>query len=81
MTNEQLRMQMLAGIITEGQYKEMLAENIFTYTLLKKGEEVVNIEASDMSEANKKVIEMYPGSDPMLTHIDGKLIDWKKSNF
>lgn len=28
MTQEQLRMQMLAGIITEGQYKEMLSENI-----------------------------------------------------
>jgi hypothetical protein len=26
MTQEQLRMQMLAGIITEGQYKEMLNE-------------------------------------------------------
>jgi hypothetical protein len=27
MTQEQLRMQMLAGIITEGQYKEMLNES------------------------------------------------------
>ena len=27
MTNETLRMQMLAGIITEGQYKNMLNEN------------------------------------------------------
>ena len=27
MTKETLRMQMLAGIITEGQYKEKLAEN------------------------------------------------------
>ena len=27
MTQEQLRMQMLAGIITEGQYKETLGEN------------------------------------------------------
>jgi hypothetical protein len=27
MTQEQLRMQMLAGIITEGQYKEMLNED------------------------------------------------------
>jgi hypothetical protein len=29
MTQEQLRMQMLAGIITEGQYKNMLNENKF----------------------------------------------------
>jgi len=28
MTNEQLRMQMLAGIITEGEYKAKLNENI-----------------------------------------------------
>jgi cell division protein FtsI/penicillin-binding protein 2 len=27
MTQEQLRMQMLAGVITEGQYKEKLEEN------------------------------------------------------
>jgi hypothetical protein len=27
MTQEQLRMQMLAGIITEGQYKAQLNEN------------------------------------------------------
>jgi hypothetical protein len=30
MTQEQLRMQMLAGIITEGQYKAKLNENDFT---------------------------------------------------
>jgi vacuolar-type H+-ATPase subunit B/Vma2 len=29
MTQEQLRMQMLAGIITEGQYKNMLNKNKF----------------------------------------------------
>ena len=29
MTKEQLRMQMLAGIITEGQYKVKLNENMF----------------------------------------------------
>jgi hypothetical protein len=31
MTQEQLRMQMLAGIITEGQYKAKLNENIEDY--------------------------------------------------
>jgi hypothetical protein len=81
MTQEQLRMQMLAGIITESQYKSMLNENTFTYVLLKKGEEVVDIEAADMDEANKKVSEMYPGSDPMLTHMNGKEIDWERSMF
>ena len=31
MTQEQLRMQMLAGIITEGQYKAMLNENTLDF--------------------------------------------------
>jgi len=31
MTQEQLRMQMLAGIITEGEYKAILNENIEDY--------------------------------------------------
>jgi hypothetical protein len=35
MTNEQLRMQMLSGIITEGQYKAKLQENFFM-NLIKK---------------------------------------------
>jgi hypothetical protein len=33
MTQEQLRMQMLAGIITEGQYKEKLEEKHENNTL------------------------------------------------
>jgi hypothetical protein len=56
-------------------------KSIFTYTLLNKDEEVVDIEASNMDEAGEKVVELYPGSDPMLTHVNGKLIDWKRSNF
>ena len=38
MTNEQLRMQMLAGIITESQYKEMLneTERIFKLKIINK---------------------------------------------
>jgi len=40
MTNETLRMQMLAGIITEGQYKNMLNENT-KYTELKPLEDIL----------------------------------------
>jgi hypothetical protein len=40
MTQEQLRMQMLAGIITEGQYKEMLNENT-KYNELKPLEDIL----------------------------------------
>ena len=40
MTQEQLRMQMLAGIITEGQYKAMLNENT-KYTELKPLEDIL----------------------------------------
>jgi len=36
MTQEQLRMQMLAGIITESQYKEKLEESSFITQLLRK---------------------------------------------
>jgi hypothetical protein len=35
MTQEQLRMQMLAGIITEGQYKEMLNGRMQNMILIK----------------------------------------------
>jgi len=38
MTQEQLRMQMLAGIITEGQYKEKMDENEEEKTYFPKGE-------------------------------------------
>jgi hypothetical protein len=55
-----------------------LNENMFTYVLLDKGEEIVNIEALDVDEANKKVLVMYPENDPMLTHINGKEINWNK---
>ena len=40
MTNETLRMQMLAGIITEGQYKNMLNENT-KHTELKSLEDIL----------------------------------------
>jgi hypothetical protein len=36
MTQEQLRMQMLAGIITESQYKKTLEESSFITQLLRK---------------------------------------------
>ena len=44
MTKEQLRMQMLAGIITEGQYKAKLNENITAEELFQmfKDEDLLN---------------------------------------
>ena len=44
MTQEQLRMQMLAGIITESQYKKMLNENITAEELFQmfKDEDLLN---------------------------------------
>jgi hypothetical protein len=44
MTQEQLRMQMLAGIITESQYKKMLNENITAEELFQmfKNEDLLN---------------------------------------
>ena len=57
--------------------------NTYTYVLLKKNEEEVEIEASDIDDAGKKIVDLYGGTDPMLTHINGELIDWDKatSNF
>jgi hypothetical protein len=52
--------------------------NTYTYTLLNKNDEVVEIEADDIDDANRKVMDLYRGTDPMLTHMNGKLIDWNK---
>jgi hypothetical protein len=53
--------------------------NTYTYTLLNKNDEVVEIEADDIDDANRKVMDLYRGTDPMLTHMNGKLIDWNRS--
>ena len=52
--------------------------NTYTYTLLNKNDEVVEIEADDIDDANRKVMDLYRGTDPMLTHMNGKLIDWNR---
>jgi hypothetical protein len=52
MTQEQLRMQMLAGIITEGQYKEKLNEN------LQVGN-TVNIGDTEMGPADILLVTDY----------------------
>jgi hypothetical protein len=43
MTNEQLRMQMLSGIITEGEYKEKLEENKFLNFFKKKEDSNISV--------------------------------------
>ena len=52
MTKEQLRMQMLAGIITEGQYKEKMDEN------LQVGNPV-NVGDTEMGPANILLVTDY----------------------
>ena len=53
--------------------------NTYTYTLLNKNEEQIEIEADDIDDANRKYRELYKkGMDPMLTHMNGELIDWNK---
>lgn len=44
MTNEQLRMQMLAGIITESEYKAKLGENEPDSDWKRSAEELMNVE-------------------------------------
>jgi len=52
--------------------------NTYTYTLLNKNDEVVEIEGDDIDDANRKMMKLYKGTDPMLTHMNGKLIDWNR---
>ena len=53
--------------------------NTYTYTLLNKNEEQIEIEADDIDDANRKYRELYKkGMDPMLTHMNGELIDWNR---
>jgi len=51
MTKEQLRMQMLAGIITEGQYKTMLNENVEEYNKIFSNYKVKEFSEEDTSSA------------------------------
>ena len=51
MTQEQLRMQMLAGIITEGQYKSMLKENVEEYNKIFSNWKVKEFSEEDTSSA------------------------------
>lgn len=55
--------------------------NTYTYTLLNKNEEQIEIEANDIDDANRKVMDLYRGTDPMLTHMNGKLIDWTRNPY
>jgi hypothetical protein len=54
MTQEQLRMQMLAGIITEGQYKEMLDE-----------ENIADFLNQNMDEVKAKLGDVYSEFETM----------------
>jgi hypothetical protein len=54
MTKEQLRMQMLAGIITEGQYKAKLNENDGVDLFREKMDELINKVNSDDSISDEE---------------------------
>jgi len=47
MTNEQLRMQMLSGIITEGEYKTKLEENKDIINAKQNGDKSYTVEYND----------------------------------
>jgi len=55
MTQEQLRMQMLAGIITEGQYKAKLNEAVEVPTWLKDKLEDVHVKPGQGSIFSKPI--------------------------
>lgn len=58
-----------------------VTDDTYTYTLLNQNDEVVEVKAKNMDEANKKIISLHKGKDPMMTHVNGKLIDWENLKF
>jgi len=60
----------------KGKYKSSgygdLKEGKYTYVLLDKGEEVIDVEAKDIDEAGDIVRRDYGGTDPMLIAINDK---------
>jgi len=68
MTQEQLRMQMLAGIITEGQYKSMLNENEGMKVTFLKQDEAESLDEPS-NEYEEDVLDAY------LFDVDQNLFD------
>jgi hypothetical protein len=71
MTKEQLRMQMLAGIITEGQYKEKLNEEEIKYVTLEVLPSFDNFITNLITPLGKKGI-LTKITDTVQLEIDGK---------
>jgi len=63
-TQEQLRMQMLSGIITESQYKALLNEQTLS-DLFKTGEQPVKILAKEIDN----LIEDHPKKEEIVEKI------------
>jgi hypothetical protein len=89
MTNEQLRMQMLAGIITESQYKSMLTEGIKTLdanTLKIEGNDYLKpsdlkpgtVVAKNKSYKDKAELEAYAGKVTTVD-VDGT-VEWTEKD-
>ncbi len=89
MTKEQLRMQMLAGIITESQYKSMLAEGIKILdanTMKIEGNDDLKpsdlkpgtIVAKNKSYKDKAELEAYAGKVTTVD-VDGK-VEWTEKD-
>jgi hypothetical protein len=58
MTQEQLRMQMLAGIITEGEYKEKMEEEMGNRTMT--GMKLIQNLTPEIEEKIKQIQQEYP---------------------
>jgi hypothetical protein len=74
MTQEQLRMQMLAGIITEGQYKEALEEAgypVWPETLTDEKIDTPSLAAPEIP----KTLTQYLGSKFRVVSVDKKVED------
>ena len=78
MNKEQLRMQMLAGIITEGQYKEILNEGIYLLFNKSDGKLKNTMKTPDSKENDtlKKQIE-DKGEYELVWSTDPKFINFQ----
>jgi hypothetical protein len=81
MTQEQLRMQMLAGIITEGEYKAKLNENEPTSDWRRSAEELMNVEPGSYDDDTfDEVVGFIYDATGYGVEGEDELKDWVRRN-
>jgi hypothetical protein len=78
MTQEQLRMQMLAGIITEGQYKDMLNENKTIIYNTQSKSQLINESFEDLIQQLAAMAEKGEISNDEIKSVEYKLMSARR---